>query len=253
MFTETGSWEIINTTRYSTDDIVAVFERYEDWLRRLHGEARPARNREQGQVRIGDYSPSTLTYVRTRYTPTGYASETVHCYVRGPHVAATHMRDIGLIKPTKLYTSALEALSAPTLEGAEIVPEEFVRQFVTDAVSRCYRHVPSGTVIERDFDITGLHIRVMKRRASSEPRGRSRGVQVSALRNAHNEFYWALNSLTSALSRVNEHNQGLDQRFAALQVERAVTAEMLAGLAAAIDAAQQAGRRDWNTIQKESE
>ena len=253
MFTKSGAWEIINTTRYNTDDIVAVFNRYEDWVSSFGRAAKPARKRDEGQVRIGDYTPATLTYERTRYTALGSVREVVHCYVRGPHVAATHMRDVGLIKPTKLYTSPLESLTAPTHDGQEVVPQEFLLQFVKDAVSRCYEGTPSGTHIEQHFDFSGLNIRVMKRRANSVPQGRSRGVQVSALRNAHNEFYWSLGSLNSALTRALEHNEGIDGRFAALKITRAVTPEMLRGLRETIDAAIAAGRVDWNTIQKESE
>lgn len=254
MFTASGSWEIINTTRYNTEDIVRVFDRYEVWLQDQEFKAQPARKRETGQVKIGDYSPSTLTYQRNRFTPGGgMVQETVHCYVRGPHIGTTHVRDVGLVKPSKLYTEPLEALSAPSRNGVEVVPDGFVRQFVLDAVSKCYTHYPGTAAIDTTFDLSDLHIRVMRRRESNEVKGGSRAAKVSALQNKHRDLYWGMHSVLIGAGKVDGFNAGLDARFEALQLPRELRAELLVNLHNAVDAVMNAIRKDSSTVGKEAE
>ncbi|NDE15010.1 hypothetical protein EBZ80_08785 [bacterium] len=253
MKTKSGSWEIINTTRYNTDDLVAVFNAYEDWMKARWNLVQPDRNREEGVVRIGDYSPQTTHYRRTRWTVGGLIEEVTHCYVRGPMTTTRHMRDIGLIKPTKLYDNPVEALSAPRVDGQEVVPVEFIKQLVVDAILRCYSPSPQHSDVFETFDFSAVNVRIMKNRADKTPVGGSRAAKLLSLQNAHDPAKWAARSMLVAFESWRTANLGVDKRFAALGLPRSATEAAADEFAVHLNEFLEHVRADSDLIAKERE
>lgn len=254
MFTDSGAWEIINTTRYNTEDIVGVFNRYEELLLRSGVAVSANRNREHGQVKLGDYSPKFLSYERNVWTPNGFQRETVPCYVRGPMTTTRHLRDVGLVRPSKLYENPVEALSAPRVEGSEVVPVKFVMQFVTDAVSMCYDPVIPSTVITERFDFEAAHIRVNRNRANKKHSGRSRAAILSGLHTDHRHLSWTVHVLHQAVRSCQEKNlASIQTRFNDLGLERRANQEAFAQLMQALERFTDVVEADDVTLRQEME
>lgn len=138
MNTNSGLWRIENETRYSTEDIVALFNDYEALLA-ANGEVQATyEGAGPGVFRFRDYSPASRTVTRRSWDGTRYAEETLPNFVRSAIWGAQTEHVIGLIKPSMLYESPLEALAAVS-DGAERTPSGFSESILREAVRYGYR------------------------------------------------------------------------------------------------------------------
>jgi hypothetical protein len=248
MYTKSGLWKIINSTRYNTEDIIDVFNRAEDFISSL-GPLVPARTKEEGQVMFRDYSPASPTITRRVFGSGDIV--TVRLFARGADYRARHMRDVGLVKPTKLYDSPLEALAAARQDGHEVVPQEFLSQLLWDIVMPCYVHGMSRQQVEQSNVLNGARVRVMRNKQDKRPTDAGRAGKLSALATAHSPTYWALRSALSHIEVVETAFSGLQDRFDALNLPRALTPEMVQECVRAMKAVQTALRKDDMLIRGE--
>lgn len=213
MNTKSGSWKIYNTTRYNTEDLVAVFDAYEECARINGATCLPDRSKPDGTVKFTDYTPMRASYRLTVLVNGMLQTEDRRVYVRGPAMSVRHLRDVGLVKPSKLYSNPVEALTAPRVNGAEVVPRDFVQQLISDAVSRCY----SVEMINESWDDTplrNLQVRINRNRAA--PQGGVRlAPKLEKLKSIHMATGWAIDRAAAALDEVNklvaDHQKRFDQ------------------------------------------
>jgi hypothetical protein len=257
MLTQSGTWNIINSTRYNTNDIVAVFDRYEEALDAGGQDVRPDRARDEGQVMIGDYSPTSMTYTRRVWMGPinggSYSEQTVRVYVRGSGLTTRHLRDVGLIKPSKLYDNPVEALSAPRVDGHEVVPEGFLRAFVEHIVVPCYGGRLTHDQLESLFPFGTTHIRIMRNRADKVPEGKGRPAKLNTLKNLVDPLSWASRSMLHRFREFETENDAIGDRFEKLGLERSLTPEILEECKAALNKVREACTADSNLLRKETE
>jgi hypothetical protein len=179
--------------------------------------------------------------------------EVTHCYVRGPMTTTRHMRDVGLVRPSKLYDNPVQALSAPRVDGHEVVPVEFVKQLVVDAILRCYSPSPQHSDVFETFDFSAVNVRIMKNRADKTPAGGSRAAKLLSLQNAHDPAKWAARSMLVAFEAWRTANAGVDKRFASLGLHRSATESAAAEFKQHLDEFLRHVRADSDLITKEME
>lgn len=252
MYTKSGLWKIHNNTRYNTEDIVDLFNRVEDIVTKVVGTLTADRSRDEGQVMFRDYNPSQRTFRRSVWTPGGvHAYEEVVCYTRSADLRARHMRDVGLLRPTKLYKSPLESLTAARVDGHEVVPQQFVEDVLWYIITPCYHiPVPRQDLINDEL-LQGARIRVMPKRQEKRPEDANRSARVVALRNKHSPTYWAMRSAEEHLKAVAEAQSDLQGRFEALNFHRCVTAEMISAAQQAMEILKAAISKDDNVLREE--
>ena len=254
MNTISGLWTIFNTTRYNTEDLVSVFNAYEAFLRATGRPLEPNRNRPEGTVRFADFTPMNRTYRYLQMDGTGCSREvTGVCYVRGASLYTKHMRDIGLTKPSKLYGSPMEALSAPRgPNGEELAPDGFVQQLIADGVRSCY--LPYVGIEDlAGFPYADLSIRVERRRSKAPEMQVRRGDRVSALCTAHDGVKWAVQGLRPKLDELQAQFNLTSVRFNDLDLPRALTQDQLDQAFAVIEHLETMVRNDSQTIAQELE
>ncbi len=129
-----GEFRFINRTKYNSDDIAALFNVYRSSVKAQWGEQyEPRQEVWAGHPAvevfdISDYNPKQVFYDRWDWD--GNSSKRIKVvrpeYVSAPgHTVSTTWR-LGLVPPTRLYASELEALTA----GVEVAPAELSRQLL---------------------------------------------------------------------------------------------------------------------------
>jgi len=203
VLTSSGLWRIENQTRYDTADIVALFNTVEEYIQSTSSEPLASRcDAKQGVVRFRDYSPANRVVEIDRWVDGVRERVTQVCYLRRDNGRCRSDRVVGLLVPSKLYGSPLEALCGGGAETSEdTAPEAFSRALVLDLIRHLYH---SG-------DWRGLSsmklplVKVMKKRATKKQtlavRGdllKKAGVEVG---DAFRRVYEALSTLRSVEAR----------------------------------------------------
>lgn len=253
MKTKSGSWDIVNGTRYNTEDIVRVFDAYEEWLDRVHGGWKVNRFKDEGIVQILDYTTKVATYTRSVWGPNGFERETVRAYVRGPAPYVKHLRDVGLIKPSRLYDNPVEALSAPTRDGREIVPAEFLDQFIKMAVAPLYLPKDRASGQPTPGAFPDLYIRIEKQRGEKQLNRSGRAEKLEALENERGPLVATAQWVHLHTRTLNDKVAGLQHRFDALGIENKLTAQAMQEFSGHLKALMQLVDHDRQLIEEEKQ
>ena len=167
MLTASGLWLIENQTRYNTEDIVAAFNAVEKHITETTTEPLASRcTARPGTIRFRDYSPASRLREVNRWVNGVRFGQMEVNYVRQDDGRCASDRVLGLLVPSKLYASPLEALSAGSQgpAGEEIAPEDFTRALVLQVI----RHLYYGGDWSRLSVLPMPAIRVMKRREAKK-------------------------------------------------------------------------------------
>lgn len=240
MKTKSGQWEIVNATRYNTEDIVAVFNGFEDMLTRLTQGHKPDRDREEGLIRFSDFSPMNPTYNTNRGE--------VRVWVRGASYTCKHLRDVGLLKPNKLYDNPVQALSAPRLEGKEQVPSGFVAAMVTHIVAPAY---VNGISYAGLFDATKYPIRIEPRKAAKIDGPNMYGNKLFTLTKEHQDVNWKVMSLCNHIEGLRRKVKEVQPRFDKLNLRNTLRLEDIEEAEKVIETLRQKLIADLNMLTKE--
>jgi hypothetical protein len=239
VLTASGLWRVENQTRYDTADIVALFNAVEEYIQSVSSEPLASRcDAKQGVVRFRDYSPANRVVEINHWIDGVRQRVTQVCYLRRDNGRCRSDRVVGLIVPSKLYGSALEALCGGGAETSEdTAPEAFSRALVLDLIRHLYHSA----------DWQGLSsaklpsVKIMKKRATKKQtlavRGdllNKAGVEVG---DAFGRVYEALSTLRSVEARYQALPEvltpvGMKPSFTLEDVQKAValTSEILAAL-----------------------
>ena len=206
IITTAGPFKFINRTKYNSDDIAAMFLKFQEVARAVFNDPElqlePSRYRAGRFVEvydISDFNPKhVFRKVRTWDNNGGRAMEVVRPdYASEPGNSPSTAWKIGLVPPDRLYHTPLEALSA----GPEAaVPEEFKVQLM-DALSSRFM----GGRLDSDYQngrkakdaakevAKTMQVRVMNKRANSASSG-DRKLRVARTRGANvlNGLVWQL-------------------------------------------------------------
>lgn len=251
MYTKTNLWKIVNNTRYNTEDIVDLFNRAEDFLTEHDGPPVTNRTKPEGQVMFRDFSPTVMTFTRRVYP--SMEMETVRSYVRGAAYRTRHMRDVGLIKPSKLYDNHMESLAAPRVDGQEVVPQEFIWQVLWDIVMPCYVHGHRRDFIQASGILDGAKIRVEKRRQAPRDPNAGRAEKLQRLTREFSPTHWALMSAASHVESINSAQTSLQEKYDELKMTRHTTPELIEACLRGIQELQVAMRADETDLRQERE
>lgn len=167
MLTASGLWRIENQTRYNTEDIVAAFNAVEKHIIETTTEPLASRcTARPGTIRFRDYSPASRLREVNRWVNGVRFGQMEVCYIRQDDGRCASDRVLGLLVPSQLYASPLEALSAGSQgpAGEEIAPEDFTRALVLQVI----RHLYFGGDWSRLSVLPMPAIRVMKRREAKK-------------------------------------------------------------------------------------
>lgn len=251
MYTKANLWKIVNNTRYNTEDIVDLFNRAEDFLTEHDGPPVTNRTKPEGQVMFRDFSPTVMTFTRRVYP--SMELETVRSFVRGAAYRTRHMRDVGLIKPSKLYDNHMESLAAPRVDGQEVVPQEFLWQVLWDIVMPCYVHGHRRDFIQASGILDGAKIRVEKRRQEPRDQNAGRAEKVQRLTREFNPTYWALMSAASHVESISAAQTSLQEKYDDLRMTRRTTPELIQACLQGIRELQVAMYSDETDLRQERE
>jgi hypothetical protein len=109
-----GLYSIVNSTRYNTDDLVALFQ---DLVKAYEERGFSVKHAHDGTpqgmvIDIGDYNPSSVWEQERQWDSTlnQYSTKKSRIYVKRGGYSLTVRFKVGLIPPEKLYDNPLEAL-----------------------------------------------------------------------------------------------------------------------------------------------
>jgi len=127
--TKHGVLTIENSTRYNTDDLVGLFNRYEDNLVAA-GHTPRLDSCHTSTVDVVDYKPGRIYVDRTRWNEQTQRSVPTrdYQYVKPMSWSITTRNVIGLVPPDRLYDNPVEAL---TKLDAALAPPLMVEQILT--------------------------------------------------------------------------------------------------------------------------
>jgi hypothetical protein len=189
MRTNSGLWEIHNETRYSTEDILAIFNAYEAVLA-TSGPVKATHTwGGTGVFRFRDYSPASRTTERRVWNGNEYVREENFNFVRQAIWGANTEHVIGLIKPSMLYESPLEALAAVT-DGEERAPSGFSLAVLREAVRYGYSaDRVLWNAFENAFPAGGAEVRLLPKREGRKSSKPVKGLVVRQLRSKVGEGF----------------------------------------------------------------
>ena len=247
MRTTSGSWAIYNTTRYNTADLTAVFDAYEEWAALNGSTCVPDRAKPDGTVKFTDYTPMRDSYRTTSLVNGKLESVDRQVFVRGPAVSVRHLRDVGLVKPARLYSNPLAALTAPRVSGEEVVPHEFIEQVLSDAVSRCYVVDPLPQEWWDNSLLNRLNVRINRHRGAA-PGGVRFAPRLEKLKNLHMSTGWAVNRALAALEEVEKCVSAHQRRFDEVSIENELGTQDVAEALAVLEGLKKAYDADTAKI-----
>jgi hypothetical protein len=191
MKTNSGLWDIINETRYNTEDLVGIFNAYEKAITDLGRPLKAVDGGRQGTVRFRDYSPATIeTHTRGFVRAGERVYEAQRALVRRPAHGCSWERVAGIVRPSKLYNSPLEALAAVTDRGEE-APGDLSQAIWFDVVRDCYDVDFSTWVWVRDATVLPA-IRIMRRRESAPSGAPVRAEFLNRMYRSTSSMSWEL-------------------------------------------------------------
>lgn len=199
MLTNSGLWRIENQTRYNTEDLVAIFNAVEKHLVEVAGvqQLRATCTAVPGVIRFRDYSPASRSRTVSRWVEGGFERVEEVCYIRPATWGCSSERVVGLMVPSMLHSSPLEALASAVEGGAETAPVEFSKDVLRELVRFCYGDF--GDSWQQVGKMEVGRVRVMRRR---ESRKVSMPVKALVLRDA-------LSSVGGTLLEIQQVVQGL--------------------------------------------
>lgn len=239
MLTASGLWRIENQTRYDTADIVALFNAVEEYILGVSSEPLASRcDAKQGVVRFRDYSPAHRVVKIDHWIDGVRQSVKQVCYLRRDNGRCRSDRVVGLLVPSKLYGSPLEALCGGGAETSEdTAPEAFSRALVIDLI----RHLYFSTDWLGLSRVTLPPVKIMKKRATKKQTLAVRGdlLEKAAVEvgDALRRVYEALSTLRSVEARYQALPEvltpvGMKPSFTLEDVQKAV--ELTSGILAAL-------------------
>jgi hypothetical protein len=127
--TKHGVLTIENSTRYNTDDLVGLFNRYEDNLVAA-GHTPRLDSSHTSTVDVVDYKPVCIYVDRNQWSVPNNRSVSVrdYQYVKPMSWAITSRNVMGLVPPERLYDNPVEAL---TKADSALAPPLMVEQILT--------------------------------------------------------------------------------------------------------------------------
>ena len=149
--TKTGLFNIVNGTRYSTDEIVALFDAITDAFERRGNTVEPAHSETSKGTALDvcDYNPNspwdqTRTWDAESNT---YVIKRERAFVKRSGYSLTTRFKVGLLPPEKLYENPLEALVSA--DGEERAPTRMTQRLVERF---CEMITPVGSEGVRRYD-----------------------------------------------------------------------------------------------------
>jgi len=127
-----GLYSIVNSTRYNTDDLVALFQ---DLVKAYEERGFTVEHAHDGTpqgmvIDIEDYNPSSVWEQKRQYDPgtNQYSTKKSRIYVKRGGYSLTVRFKVGLIPPEKLYDNPLEALVSA--DEDERAPAEMAERII---------------------------------------------------------------------------------------------------------------------------
>jgi hypothetical protein len=213
---------IKNYTHYNTDDLATLLKRVEEHIEGLTG---VAANPRVDRVEFHESKPASALHQVRRWSDTSHTYVSV-CERKWVGSRYTEPQRVNLLTPSKLYDTALEALTAATLNDVQIVPKEMVQAVLVELRGMYFfdaYHFPNIVP-----DPAGLVLRIENKVAAKVPVSAKQKVKLThAQRNAR----WGRGSLKDAHSAVSKAIRYLElaQNFG--KSETTGIAELLATVA----------------------
>lgn len=254
MITNSGLWRIENETRYNTEDLVSIFNAYEDALM-----SRLARDgvtglrsvaASTGVVRFRDYAPVARTAKVARTGAGGQISVlTERVLVRRPPWGCQNERVAGLIKPSLLHSSPLEAL-ANSGEDGNTGPKGFSLAIIREVIRDCYSGSMDWLEMER---IPEIAVRIMPNRASKPSGAPVKAVVIKQVRESLVPATNLVGSMQWDLTTLNTHLETARRKAAEIGLELTTSADMVERVREQVVALYQSLRSDFNAVQHAGE
>jgi hypothetical protein len=253
IITEAGEFRFINRTRYSSEDIAALFLGRLSTASMLMGSPVTISQRDQRDrpsvYELGDYNPNVVWEAATQWDGQVRRNVMKANFVNPPGWAHSNNWKINFVTPDKLYQNPVEALSAMS-EPEPSAPTEFVTQLM-DVFDRCFgldirdwrRHQEVREGISGWA--RGQRIRILPKRenTASSPTRKARQDRSNAISScsgmleslypvwrAESEVLSRFGAMTSSLQQVGESipmsKERIKEAFATLTLLNALTNEM---------------------------
>jgi len=210
-YTTTGSMGVINFTRYSTDDIIALLDVIESNVpapARHNGKV-PAEGRYAGTV--GPNEIPVLIFKHFTGAPKQHTSYQNGRAVRGHRLLLAHTRwkfpcEVRMLPPEKVYENPMEALAA-VVDGEQRLPHQ-MRDELGHRLLECYAHwsYRYGQTKQENPNFSGLDIRIMQKPAADAPKRSRRVLSIENAMKAYADVEWRAGSAKTAL-------EGLERTF----------------------------------------
>jgi len=247
MITNSGLWRIENETRYSTEDLISTFNAYEEVLGQVPGIDGVLRSVAAGVgvVRFRDYAPVSRSVNVSRTGASGQSTTmTEHVLVRRPAWGCQNERVAGLIKPSLLHASPLEALANSGEEG-NVAPSGFSLAIIRQVVRDCYVGSIDWQVMER---IPVIRVRIMPRRASKPSGAPVKAIVIKQTMESLSPATNLLGSMQWQLSTVMSHLEIARKRAGDIGLELATTPDMVEQVRQQVAALYQGMRTDFDAV-----
>ena len=195
--THSGTLSVFNYTNYNTDDILALIDVVERGIPNS-GLGRRLASRIIDATPKGELPSLTLkTFTGTPRWEKDYTAG-APTNKRLLFLAPTRWHfpnEFSMLPPDKIYSSAIEALAAAADTQQPVVPADMVLQ-LRDKICELYDHYGYryGRPAEERPDVSGLSIRIERKKAASAPKRSRKVVALENIQKANMEVSWRLGS-----------------------------------------------------------
>jgi hypothetical protein len=234
MITNSGLWRIENETRYNTEDLVAIFNVYEDALTALmEDQGQPLRSACDGLgvIRFRDYSPVVRSVKIARTTAEGSVCSSERVFVRRPPWGCNNEKVAGLVKPSMLFDSPLEAL-AHSASGDQ-APKGFSMAVIRDVIRDCYHGFIGWDAMK---GIPDIPVRIQARRASKPSGAPVKGLVLRQVRESLVPASHSIGTMRWRVESVKAHLEEAQRKGDTIGLKLDTTVEVIEDLRARLEA-----------------
>jgi hypothetical protein len=195
--THSGTLSVFNYTNYNTDDILALIDVVERGIPNS-GLGRRLTTRIIDATPKGELPSLTLkTFTGTpRWEKVYTAGTPTNKRLLFTAPARWHFpNEFRMLPPDKIYSSAIEALAAAADTQQPVVPADMVLQ-LRDKICELYDYYGYryGKPANERPDVSGLSIRIERKKSASAPKRSRKVVALENIQKANMEVSWRLGS-----------------------------------------------------------